>query len=174
MRTALITHICIFLTLSLFASSCKNATEPTNNSDGIIVYENSFESSSDTVGWRGYGARELRNDPAPGGGSISLFVSGGCIVPHAVYDLPVAETNGCYKITCWGRNLAIGGGVGLKIAGDRGRGVGVAVMDTVWTSYTSMDSLFCPAGKQLRIEMDCGGIVYSAMLVDMIAIVCVD
>ena len=171
MKSHSVLPVFVLIVLSCGTCSCKNATEPQNKLQGITLYSNSFESVSDTIGWSGYGALLLKDDAAPEGGNSSLFVSGGCMVPHAVYDLPAAESDGYYRIACWGKNLAQGGGVELKAAKASGKGVEVAVTEKDWTSYASADSIFCPVGDHLRIEMICGGIVYSAMLVDLIEVV---
>ena len=44
------------------------------------IYFNSFELPSDTIEW--YGGVVLYNEAPETGGSRSLYVSGGCLVPH--------------------------------------------------------------------------------------------
>ncbi len=157
----------------LFVSGCSNSTS-TGAELGRVIYSNSFESSADTVGWTGYGERVFRNDAPPDGGRQSLYVSGGCVVPHAQFRIGVVTEGGNYVIRCWGKNLSNGGAVGLGFSPSpfaETAGISVVVSDSVWTSYTSSDSLYCPAGSNLWIWMISGGFVGSAMLVDRIEVV---
>ena len=98
-------------------------------------------------------------------------MSGGCIVPHATYDFVNGPEDGYLIVQCWGKSIVGGGGVILENVGGANARISLVVGDTVWTAYRSADSLFCPAHQTLRIELDSGGIVYNAMLVDLIRVV---
>jgi hypothetical protein len=135
-----------------------------------LLYVNSFEIPADTSGWKGYAGIRLARDAPPVGGLISAHVAGGCIVPHAFVDIPGPEKDSYLVLACWGKNLALGGGVSLSLTRSAQRAVSISITDTVWTSYRSPDTLFCPAGDSLRIAMTSGGIVASAMRVDIIEI----
>lgn len=162
-----ITFVGIILVVTV---ACDKSVEPEmRNVDS--VYFNSFESSEDTVGWWGYGAIGFWSDAPPNGGKQSLYVSGGCIVPHATVDLNAMMTDSYIILRCWGKNLAIGGGVSLKLPGDVPRSISIVVVDTAWKSYVSPDTLFCPANQSIRLSLAAGGIAPSAMLVDLVEVI---
>lgn len=136
------------------------------------VYFNSFESKKDTVAWRGHGHIEFRNDAPEGGGKQSVYVSGGCTVPHASLVLPRQPLAGYYHLQCWGKNLASGGGVSLTIYGheDTHR-IWLQVRESEWKFIESENTLFCPANYRMKLTLSSGGFVASAMLVDLIQII---
>jgi len=134
------------------------------------IYFNSFESAQDTLGWKGYGSIDFREDVPPGGGKRSLFVSGACSVPHAVFTLPALAEDGYYRLQFWGRNLQLGGGVTLAVEGLQ-TVEQVAVQDSNWLFLKTKRPLFCPRRYHLRLMLSSGGIVASAMLVDLIQII---
>jgi hypothetical protein len=161
--------IAAFLLLNI---SCKHVTDEDDSVTEIIrPYFNSFESDADTTGWRGNGFFDLRDNGAPDGGSRSLFVTGGCPVPHAFFDLGVAGEKCSLKVRCWGKNLDIGGSVSLEWAEDASNNISVAITDTGWTYYESADVLFFPSDKTVRICLNSGSIAASSMLVDLLEIV---
>ncbi|MFQ6113664.1 MAG: hypothetical protein ACE5NG_06185 [bacterium] len=136
------------------------------------VYFNSFESKNDTVAWRGYGHIEFRNDTPEEGGKRSLYVSGGCIVPHASFVLPSHPEDGYYHLQCWGKNLASGGGVSLTIYGHEDtHQISLQVHESEWTFIEAESTLFCPGNYRMKLTLNSGGIVASAMLVDLIQII---
>jgi len=99
----------IVLITSLIVSSCEKGNNPEER-----IYFNSFESQSDTAGWRGY-AFDFADDAPKRGGKKSLSVSGGCIIPHAEYTVSPQNTD-CYLILrLWGKNLSNGGHVYLHV-----------------------------------------------------------
>lgn len=154
----------------LFASGC---SQPTDTGKGTeeAIYSNSFESPADTVGWTGYGAREFRNDVPPNSGKQSLFVSGGCIVPHAAFRIGRIHEESRFILRCWGRNLSNSGVVSLGLDENPFSGIGVTISDTIWTFYVSSDTLFCPTDSSLWLTMLSGGFIPSAMLVDKVEVV---
>ncbi len=136
-----------------------------------VVYSNDFESPADTVGWVGYGSMQLRDDVPPGGGRYSLFVSGGCIGPHASFRIMKASGDSRFILRFWGKRLINGGGVGLGFSESPTGGIGVSVADSTWTHYESQDILYCPADSSLWLTMVSGGFIPGAMLVDNIEVV---
>jgi hypothetical protein len=134
-----------------------------------IIYSNSFESPLDTIGWMGF--MEFRNEAPPGGGNQSVFISGGCIWPHAWIEIGPFNESSSYIIRCWGKDLQIGGGVSIYVEGEYSNQVNINVNGKEWKYYTSENSLFCPAGKKIIIAMGAGGIVASAILIDEIELV---
>jgi len=71
------------------------------------IYQNSFESASDTLGWSGHGMIGFKNEPSPDGGKQSLYVSGGCLAHHAEFKIQPQSENGYYILQGWGKNLDI-------------------------------------------------------------------
>ena len=136
------------------------------------VYFNSFEAGKDTVEWRGYGGIKFMKDAPVGGGKQSLQVAGGCIWPHANFVLPAFRHDGYFIVQCWGKNLMTGGGLELNLAGDYAKsGIGISIQNPDWTFYESTDTLYCPANRNLELLLGAGGIVPSAMLVDLIQVI---
>ncbi|MFB0517123.1 MAG: hypothetical protein ACETWG_11055 [Candidatus Neomarinimicrobiota bacterium] len=167
--------ILISLTLALcVVIACKEAVEPEQDEDDVVIYFNSFESPADTAGWWGYGDVEFRTDTPPQGGNQSLFVSGTCIVPHFRLDLLPADEERYLKLRCWGKNLAFGGGVSLSWFNEEGERlsyIDIYISDSVWTAYETEDTLLCPANETPTLNLNAGGIVYSAMLVDLVEVI---
>ncbi len=141
---------------------------------GQVIYFNSFESPNDTVGWQGYGSRKFYSDAPPDGGKQSLYVSGACIVPHAWITLGPFDKDEYFILSCYGKNLQIGGGASIQIEGNYSKGAYVYIDKKEWTFYQSADTLFCPAGKKIMLSMGAGGIVASAILVDKLEVIKLD
>ncbi len=184
-RTTKLHSVAVFvLGLALLAPSMCSAQSQVRNSFGMIaktlvqseqiVYSNSFESLQDTVGLRGYGWALSSGDVPEGGGHQCLRVSGGCIWPHALIELPADSVGGVFLLRCWGKNLQIGGYASILVNGDYSPEVSVSVTENEWTFYQSPDTLYCPAGKSILLQMGAGGYVPSAMLVDLVEIVRLD
>jgi hypothetical protein len=156
---------------------CESIQQPIiiNQSPGERIYSNSFETPTDTVGWNGW--MEFRNDVPRFGGKQSAYVSGGCIYPHVYINLPAVKYDCSLIFRCWGKNLEIGGGVELEavpevsIPENPKRYIFITISDKFWKSYQSDSILFCPANSKLVLSMSAGGIVPSAMLVDLIEII---
>ncbi len=148
--------------------------ETAESLDGDVFYHNSFEADRDTSGWRGYGAFEFRQEAPGGGGKRSVFISGGCIIPHARLELGPVKDGGSFILRCWGKNLSIGGGVGLYVAEESPDYIHITINDEDWKFYESADTLYCPPGKKISLEMNSGGFVASSMLVDVLEIVQVE
>ncbi len=166
-------HLMILVVACAFVGpSCDLLMGIHPNIPGGVIYFNSFESSLDTVGWQGYGAREFQSEAPPGGGRQSLFVSGGCLAPHAwiEFTTPARETE--LRLRCWGKKLINGGSVGLYPKdGVPVRGISISIGDSLWRHYQSPDSLVCPANTPVRLEMMSGGIIAGAMLVDVVEVI---
>ncbi len=147
--------------------SCEKDFEVDSTADRL--YFNSFELPSDTIGWIGIGKNDIIKDAPASGGNNSLFVSGGCVIPHA-YFKTVPLTEDCSVVLkCWGKNLSNGGSVSLHKKNESGS-IYISVSETSWTNYISNDTLSCPAGNSLILQINSGGFMSSAMLVDLIEI----
>jgi hypothetical protein len=137
-----------------------------------VIYSNSFETPQDTVGMLDYGFIDFNTEVPPDGGNQSLYVSGGCLWPHAMIELGPFNRDGLYKIRCWGKDLEIGGGVLLNVEGNKTLGgINIGVNEKNWTFYESPETLYCPAGKKMELSMGAGGIAPSAMLIDKLEVV---
>ncbi len=159
--------IFLFLIVTPSFSSCENVQS--GQGDSKQVYYNSFESQSDTAGWDGY-AFSFNEDTPGDGGKHSLYISGGCIIPHASFNLPPQPTD-CYLVLkCWGKNLTNGGGVTLYVDKAGYGAVSINVTEKQWISYSSEDKLFCPANTSLVLQITSGGFASSSILVDMIEV----
>jgi hypothetical protein len=154
----------IVLISSLTVVSCKKENTP-----GQQVYFNSFESKADTVGWIG-NAFSFDNDVPSHGGNKSLYVSGGCIIPHAEYTINPQSTDCYLKVKFWGKNLSNGGGVCLAVNKEGYGNISFDVSAKEWTLYESQEPIFCPTNTSLTIGAIAGGIASSAILIDMIEI----
>lgn len=165
-----------FLALFLIFHGCELIQPPVilNRSTSERIYSNSFEAPIDTVGWNGW--IEFQRDAPPMGGQQSVYISGGCIYPHAYINLPAVKYDCSLIFQCWGKNLEIGGLVELRLNPEISRcpppSVSISVNDTLWKFYQS-DTLHCPANIPLQLSMSAGGIVPSAILVDLIEIIIV-
>jgi hypothetical protein len=156
----------VFFILFLMIS-CEKEKEITGA--GQQIYFNSFESQSDTIGWKGYAFR-FADDTPEHGGSGSLLVSGGCIIPHAQYTLPPQNSDSYMTLKFWGKNLSNGGGVFLSVNKPGYKPLSFDVSGKDWTLYENHDSLFCPANASLTLGITAGGIIGSSILIDMIEI----
>ena len=153
--------ITLFITFLFFILSSSGFAQ--------IIYSNSFEYPNDTTGWTGY--LQFRHDAPPNGGNQSVYISGGCIWPHASVELDPSDENGFYIIRCWGKDLQIGGEVLINVEGEASDQVNILINQKEWKFYESKKMLYCPADKKIILSMGAGGIVASAMLVDKIEIV---
>ena len=160
----------IVLALAVLVPGCDNPPTEVTESARSLVYSHAFESPADTIGWSEYGSLELYPSAPSGGGSWSVRVSGGCLVPHAHASIRIQSDAGPVVLQCWGKNLATGGSVQLHKKGDRSTSIWIQVTDTSWMKYRSSGTLNCSANDTLELEMASGGIIFSAMLIDNLEI----
>ena len=163
----------IILLLFTFLSGCKTSDEILN---GLythdVIYYNSFETKEDTVGIKYFAGRITGDDASPGGGKRSLYVSGGCIIPHVVLPIPAQTDNGYYQLKCWGKALVRGGIVELSTdSSSKNNYISIFIEDKHWDHYQNTDSLYCPANTTMWISLISGGDNPGGMLVDQIEIV---
>ena len=157
----------LFFGVMFFVECNNSSTEP---SDNAIIYNNSFESRGDTSGWIGIGSQALVADAPPGCGVQSVRISGGCIMPTACMKLAIQGRAKAVVIECWGKSLSGGGSVELYRTTDRYTGIQIGITDTLWRFYQSNTRLACSSTDTLELNLNSGGIVYGAMLVDQIQI----
>ena len=166
-KAMIIKNRLFFLIVILFFCFCERIFDPHGSSDDVL-YFNSFESTSDLSGWTGLTEDNLVNDPSPSGGSKSVRISGGCIVPHAELSLDPPGKDQQVSLSFYGKNLMIGGAVELFVGKvtDQSQNVWIAVTDTSWTFYTSETQILWFADSTLTLWLNSGGIAPSAMLID--------
>jgi hypothetical protein len=165
-------YVALMTLLCCVTVSCdKKSTRPAPVG---VVYFNSFESAQDTTGWQGITDKMFVPDPAPGAGIRSLLIGGDCIQPAAYLDLPYQVGPGDYVVSCWGKvpQVSQPGGIVLQIAqeGGEARQIQLRVDSENWTFHKSRESLRCPEGCTLRLQVWIGGFVPANMFVDCIKI----
>jgi hypothetical protein len=160
----MVKFITMIFAFSLMLFSCKK-----ENDMGLQIYFNSFESQSDTIGWIGY-AFNFANDVPKHGGSKSLSVSGGCLIPHAEYTVPPQNTDSYLILKIWGKNLSNNGSVYLYVNKAGYKEISFDISEKDWTLYESRDTIFCPAKTSMTLGAMAGGISSSAILIDMVEI----
>jgi hypothetical protein len=165
-----------FILASVLALCCTSCEKGALNSPsrGNFYYFNSFETAADTNGWNGILQNMFVPDPAPNSGEKSLDIGGGCVQPTAWMVFPTAQADGSYKLQCWGKidQENQSGQVILRLEGDDTFSMEIVafIKDRTWTFYESDRALFCPKGKQLRLEMIVGGIIFASMHIDGLTI----
>jgi hypothetical protein len=150
----------ISFAFTIILLSCSN---PTENNFSNAYYFNSFETESDLINWQGVTLQERRSDAAPNCGKYSLYVSGGCVVPHAYYTLPELEKDIRFVLKCWGKGL---GGTASVRNPSNNKQITVYLGGNEWKQFESKDTLFCQKGDRISIELISGGLIISNMLVD--------
>ena len=106
-----------FIILCLFTllSGCKTSDEILDdNTDGNVIYYNSFETEHDSIGSENYVGMIYLDDASPSGGKRSLYVSGGCIFPHVILTIPAQTEDGYYQLECWAKVLKGSGSIELS------------------------------------------------------------
>jgi hypothetical protein len=156
---------CLLIPLLLY--TCQNSTSPEDR----LIYYNSFEKTSDLNGWQGIDVSNMVDDSSPNGGAKSVCVSGGCMMPTSTFTLPANDEDNHVIVQFYGKNLGFGGGVVLCSGDGYNDEYSIFVQDTMWTLYQSKEIYKWPAGSSLKICMNSGGYVASAMLIDELKII---
>lgn len=164
-------HLTIFLyfplimTLSGCQSIVDGGTVPSMNS----LYFNSFETSSDIYEWDSYGSFRLYEVAPPKGGKRSLYISGGCLAPHAVLNTSSIKRNTMVSLQLFGKALQRGGSIRLENISSE-KSISIFVTDSTWTHYQSSKQLYVRTNDRLRLTMSAGGFIPGSMLVDLLEI----
>ncbi len=140
--------------------------------DTTTYYYNSFEEVTDLTGWYGISVYSLYDDAPMNGGLKSLYISGGCLIPHAYYRFDPPGRNIEAFLELFGKNLSIGGQVELTVGSGYGRNlVEILVMDSTWQYYNSDSTFLWPADSTLNLILNAGGYEPSDMLIDCLKLV---
>lgn len=131
-------------------------------------YFNSFEKDSDTIGWKG-GQFSFYDEAPEDGGKKSLYVSGGCMAPHAEYRFGPFKSDKTFTISFWAKAIENQGAVDLHSSADN-TGNMISVNDTIWQFYAPKLAVEVLEGDMLILDVFAGGIMSASMLVDMIKI----
>lgn len=141
-------------------------------SDSPVVYVNSFEAPADTSGWFGLGDWMLVEDPAPGQGSRSLLIGGGCLQPVAWIDIPCTTGDGTYRLSFWGKAGEVTPNGGSVVVGPvdwntpLSENIQIWADSLDWTFYQAEGHLNLGGIDTLRIQIWVGGIVYDDVQLD--------
>ena len=165
----------IFLTIAILCiAGCDKIVE--QDARFGTIYFNSFESNADTTGWWGYGDFGFYDSAPQDGEDRSLYISGGCIWPHAVLDLEPLNEDRLLILRCWaspvyGGQVEQSGIISLIVSGDFSDSIEISITESSWAAYQPSDTLFCPANHSLSLNLSCGGFVPGSMLVDLLEII---
>ena len=163
----------LFVTIS-FQFGCKKSSQPNENlpikESSEVLYSNSFESSSDTIEWKGNGLYKLYFDGSPNGGKQSLYITGGDISPQAMVELPVLTNESRLILKFWGRSLHRDGNVRLSAVTPTFPlpTIWISFQDTTWKEYA--DTLLLPSGFKLQLMVDSNGKMGGDILIDQIQV----
>ncbi len=155
-----------FIAIIAVALSCQRELSP-NMPTGELLYFTSFENMADLQSWWGLSETSWRTDVPPNGGAHSVLISGGCIMPHARYDIGSQDKEVVLGLRCWGKNLSNGGVVSLRWKENHKKEIRILIKEKRWMPYESTETLLLPAGVQARLELFSGGFVASSMLIDL-------
>ena len=155
------------LSLVLLTFSCEKPEASDESS--AIIYSNSFENSSDTIGWQGLDEYSIYDEAPVDGGSKSLIVGGGCTNPPAKYKIGPLEEECHVVLEFWSKTLMQGGAGAMWIENGSDY-TDLYVQDTVWTHYISPDTLFCPADSNIILHFISGGYIPGLILIDLIEV----
>jgi len=159
-----------FFSIIFLFYSCSALTSPEVDYDLL----KSFETEADLVNWEGLHPSMLKEDAPPNGGSKSLHIGGGCVIPTGRYVIMEISKVGFYKLSFWGKfGNGTGGGVHLTLSdssfGEAGN-IGRRCLGEEWTYYETEETLYLPPGKLLCIQILAGGIAGGSIYVDNIGI----
>lgn len=158
--------IIFFVLFLVFGCRIVDSTDESRN----VIYHSSFENSADLSAWEGLSTENFRSDHAPGSGNYSIFISGGCMIPHASLTLEKTDVDRYVKISFYGKNLFNGGDVAVFPGEEFDHCFECLVSDSIWKKYQSDETIFWPAEEGLTIWMNSGGFVAGAMLIDELTV----
>lgn len=123
--------------------------------------------------WENGDKAEFQMAAPKGGGKRSLFVSGGCVIPHMVLDLGKIVSEELFTVKFMGKVLSNGGSVSLTAVKDNSEWVdlgSVYLSEPNWKEYLLKSTAPTPIGYNLKIQMSSGGFIAGGMLIDLLEI----
>ena len=169
MNKAYLISVVIVLSL-VFIFSCNKD----DSSYSKILYENSFEKDSDTIGWKGYCFTQFVDEGAPGCGDRSIGISCGCIAPYTNFKIGPFDDSYDVVISVWAKSSGNGGGIGLKSSAGEIE-IWVDPQETQnWKHFNSKDTLHCPANEEIRFFLFAGGLITGAIQIDKLQVKAVE
>ena len=165
MKTSVWLQLFAVAIFALLQFQCTGTVDPVYDTANAY-YATSFENEKDLAGWQGISTAELRSDAAPGYGSKSVFISGGCVIPHASLVLPPPGAAKNVRIGFYAKLLSSSGVCEMVVGSDYHGAKYISVSDSNWTFYRSDEIIHWPADSTLTIWLNSGGFTGGAMLVD--------
>ena len=159
----------LLLFLGFYSTGCEKIFGTIND----FLYSTSFEKHEKMDQWENGEYAEFKSEAPKGGGQRSLFVSGGCVVPHMVLDLGKIETQDYITVKFSGKVLFNGGTVSLTAVRGKFEWIDlgqVYLKETNWKDYKLVSTVPTPIGYNLKIQMSSGGFAAGGMLIDLLEV----
>ena len=149
----------VFIIIIIFlpVPGCNDSLSQKLAEEDRVVYHNSFETDKDTTGWSSLTPDMFVDEAAPGNGTKSLHIGGGCLQPAAFLKLK-DNFGSKYKITCWGKKGNQGGFLTLSLSdsGYNSEKSGIGIGSREWKYYESAEQFTCPKRTCNAAEHFCG------------------
>lgn len=145
--------------------------------DSTVIYTNSFESPEDTTGWIGLSPDMFVADPAPGEGTYSLLIGGGCTQPTAWIDIPCTTGVATFCLSFWGKAGLVtpyGGSVSLAPADwylPDTENLTIGTDSLNWRYYQAEKDFYLDRIDTLQIQIWAGGFIYDDVQIDGLEVV---
>ena len=138
-----------------------------------FIYSTSFEKYESMDAWEQGASAEYKSDAPTGGGNRSLYVSGGCVVPHMILDMGKVKSDNLYSVSFFGKVLMNGGFVQLYAEVSNSEKVllgSIQLTEMDWKEYLLQSSTPVPVGYNLKVEMSAGGFIAGGMIIDLLEV----
>lgn len=157
----------VFLMMSC-SQQLRQKAETTKNT----VFFNSFESTQDTLRWYWTESPSFSADTPPGGGTRSLKVEGGMMLPSGTFVSQPLRNGGYFTVQCWGKSLDFGGYIELSTVADHdiSEAIQAHIVEPEWQPVAADGILYCPPNKSLMLTLHAGMLVEGGILVDMLEV----
>ena len=155
--------------IGLLTTGCEKILGTMND----FIYSTAFEKYELMDAWEQGASTEYKSDAPKGGGNRSLYVSGGCVVPHMILDMGKVKYDNLYSVSFFGKVLANGGFVQLYAEVSDSEKVllgSIQLTEMDWKQYLLQSSTPVPVGYNLKIEMSAGGFIAGGMIIDLLEV----
>ena len=159
----------ILLSIGLLTAGCDKIFSNKND----YIYSTSFEKNENMDQWENGENAEYKSDTPTHGGKRSLYVSGGCVVPHMILDMGKVKSEYLYSVSFFGKVLVNSGFVQLYAQVSDSEKVllgSIQLTETDWKEYSLESKTPVPVDYQLKVEMSSGGIIPGGMIIDLLEI----